>query len=326
MRLLLAFAALVGLSQPALAGARATSPEEATVLVRLVGSIHAEIEELGQKRTVDRDRVEIGTGSGFVITPDGHVLTNEHVVSNAEIVLTDGPRKAVITLKVSKIEVCFPTEAAAARGSSAMCAEASVFAADPGLDLAVLFVSGSNQPYLPLGDSDVVVPGQPVHALGFPFGRMLDIGRTAAPGVVPEMTTTAGTISALRAGDAGERRFLQVDANVNPGNSGGPLVDRDGFVVGVIHSRLRDVSGIGFAIPINQAKDFLESRGLDQLMPVRRLHLGALQRLEGKGMALRLPEGLADASPFRSHVETDAVDGGRAEGRSAVLSVDAQPD
>ena len=114
-----------------------------------------------------------------------------------------------------------------------------------------------------------------------------------------------GTISALRAGDTGERRVLQINGTVNPGNSGGPLVDRDGYAVGVIRARVTGDAGIGFAIPINQAKDFLESRGLDSLMPSRRFRLGALQSLEGKGIALRLPEGVGDTSPFRSRVESD---------------------
>ena len=123
---------------------------------------------------------------------------------------------------------------------------------------------------------------------------------------MPAITTIAGTISALRTNAAGERGVVQFDANINPGNSGGPLVTKDGFVVGIVRARLKDASGIAFAIPINQAKSFIESRGLDQLMPTRRLRLGGLQRLEGKGVALRLPEDMADASPFRSRVETDS--------------------
>ena len=291
MKLALTCLAVLVAVRPAFAE-RATSPSDATVLVRLVGSLRAEIDNVGQKSVVTRDRVEIGSGSGFVISPDGHVLTNEHVVSNREITLNEPNRKVVIRLNVSKIEVCFPPESAAARGGTTPCAEATISAADPDLDLAVLYVGSSNQPYLALGDSDVVTPGQPVQALGFPFGRTLDIGRDTLDSVVPEITTTAGTISALRANNAGERRFLQIDGNVNPGSSGGPIVNKDGFVVGVVVARLRDAGNIAFAIPINQAKSFIESRGLDQLMPTRRLRLGGLQRFDAKGIALRLPEGL----------------------------------
>jgi S1-C subfamily serine protease len=290
---------------PAVAAERAKSPSDATVLIRLVGSVRAEIDFLGQKDVISRDRVEIGSGSGFVISADGHVLTNEHVVSNSEITFTDGLRKGVINVKISAIEVCYPPESVAARGGASPCLPASVAASDPELDLAVLFVSGSTQPYLALGDSDVVTSGQPIQALGFPFGRTLNISRDSLDSVVPEITTTVGTVSAVRSSDSGERRVLQIDANVNSGNSGGPVINKDGFVVGVVRARLKDASGIAFAIPINQAKSFIESRGLDQLMPGRRLRPGGMQRLEGKGVALRLPEGMSDGSPFRSRVESD---------------------
>ena len=73
----------------------------------------------------------------------------------------------------------------------------------------------------------------------------------------------------------------------------------------MIRARITGNSGIGFAIPINQAKDFLESRGLDSLMPARRIRPGALQNLDAKGIAVRLPEGVADTSPFRSRIESD---------------------
>lgn len=285
---------------------RAKSPSDATVLVRLVGSLRAEIDNVGQKSVITRDHVEIGSGSGFVISPDGHVLTNEHVVNNTEIIINEPNRKVVIRLNVSRIEVCFPPESAAVRGGTTPCAAATIAAADPDLDLAVLYVSSSNQPYLALGDSDVVTPGQPVQALGFPFGRTLDVGRDTLDSVVPEITTTVGAISALRANNAGERRFLQIDGNVNSGSSGGPIVNKDGFVVGVVVARLRDASNIAFAIPINHAKSFIESRGLDQLMPTRRLRLGGLQRFDAKGIALRLPEDIADASPFRSRLDSDS--------------------
>jgi S1-C subfamily serine protease len=293
--------------QDGAAAERAKSPAEATVFVRLVGSVHTEVEEAGLKQTSDLDRVEIGTGSGFVISPYGYVLTNDHVVRNSELVVSDGFRKAKVTLKVSRIEVCFPPEALTTPGLSSPCSEASVYASDPTLDLAVLFISASNLPYVALGDSDVVRAGQPVDALGYPFGRQLEVGKGAtAPDLVPEISTTPGAISALRAGDGGERRYLQISNNLNPGNSGGPLIDRDGFAVGVIRMKLATGAGIGFAIPVNEVKDFLESHGIDHLMPVRRLRLGPFQDVEAKRMRLRLTEGLADTSPFRSRVETDA--------------------
>jgi S1-C subfamily serine protease len=305
MRATLAFVALALSAQPGLAAERAASPADATVLIRLVGSVHADITEVGIKRTLDLDRVEIGTGSGFVISPDGHVLTNDHVVSNSEITLDEGFRKVVISLKVSRIEACIPPDSVAARNGGPTCVEAVIAGTNPDLDLAVLYVTGMNQPYLPLGDSDVLTAGQPVQALGFPFGRTLNIGRDSLSSIVPEITTTVGTVSALRANDSGSRRFIQVDGNINPGNSGGPLVNKDGYAIGVIQSKLKDAAGIAFAVPINQVKDFLESRGLDQLMPTRRLRLGGVHRSDTKAMAMRLPDGLADISPQRLRFETD---------------------
>jgi hypothetical protein len=304
MKLALALVVLVAAAQAGIGPERAKSPSDATVFVRLVGSIHAEIDVGGMKRSVDRDHVEIATGSGFVISPYGYVLTNEHVVSSGEFVTRDGSAKITITPKDTRLEVCLTPELSAVRGMPLPCTEASVTASDPALDLAVLLISTPSLPYLALGDSDVVAAGQPIDALGYPLGRKLEIGRaTSASDVVPDVSSTPGTISALRAGDNGERRYVQISSNVNPGNSGGPVVDRDGFAVGVIQARLAKASGIGFAIPINLAKDFLASRGLDNLMPTRRLRLGPTQSLEPKGMTLRLPEGLADRSPFRSRVE-----------------------
>src|SRR5688572_9979668 len=244
---------------PRAAGAqRARSPAEATVFIRLIGSVHAEFDEAGIKRTLDLDSVEIGTGSGFVISPHGYVLTNAHVVENGDpLRVTKGLQRATLTFKVSSVNVCFGPEASSARGLTAPCAEASVAASDPALDLAVLFVGGSsNLPYLPLGDSDVVAPGLAVDAFGYPFGRDVEVGRVAtAPDLVPDVSTTPGAISALRSNDAGDRRYLQITNSVNPGNSGGPVVTRDGFAVGVIHSKLVKASEIGFAIPINEVKN-----------------------------------------------------------------------
>jgi S1-C subfamily serine protease len=287
---------------------RASSPADATVFIRMVGSVHAVIEEFGVKRSLDLDHVEIGTGSGFVISPNGYVITNDHVVNDTEtirITRIKGLQEATLTFKISRIDVCFQQEAVQVHGLIAPCVVASVAASDPRLDLAVLFISGSGLPYVALGDSDVVATGLQVDAVGYPLGRDVEVGRTAiGPDLIPSVSTTPGSVSALRANDAGERRFLQITNSVNPGNSGGPLVDRDGFAVGVIRMRLTGATNIAFAIPINDAKDFLESHGLDQMLPSRRIRLGPLQNLEAKGVGLRLPETLVDTSPFQSHIET----------------------
>jgi S1-C subfamily serine protease len=285
---------------------RAKAPADATVFVRLTGTAHVEFEDVDGKQVVDIDHVEIGTGSGFVISPYGYVLTNDHVVRNgAPFKVTKGALRGTVTLKVASIDVCFRPDAATLHAMSSPCFPASVTASDPAQDLAVLYISGANFPYLALGDSDAISAGLAVDALGYPFGRDVEVGKVATiQDIVPDVSTTPGAISALRTNDAGERRYLQITNSVNPGNSGGPIITRDGFAVGVLRSRLSEAAGIGFAIAINDVKDFLEARGLDQLLPVRRLRPGHLQALEAKGITLRLPEGFTDMSPFPSRVET----------------------
>ena len=232
---------------------RAKSPADAAVFIRIVGSIHADIDEFGVRRSVDLDRVEIGTGSGFVISPYGYVITNDHVVNETEPILITrikGFQEAKITFKTSRIDVCFQPEAVAAHGLAAGCSAASLAGSDPVLDLAVLFIGGSNLPYIALGDSDAVTSGLQVDALGYPLGRDVEVGKAASVSdLVPSVSTTPGAVSALRANDAGERRFLQITNGVNPGNSGGPLLDHDGFAVGVVRMRLTRATGIGFAAP-----------------------------------------------------------------------------
>src|SRR5262245_14500070 len=191
MKSILTAAALVVLFPAAVAAERAQSPADATVFIRLVGSIHADIDEAGLKRTFDQDRVEIGTGSGFVISPFGYVITNDHVISNSELLLTNGIRKAKVTIKVSRIDVCFPPTVQGSHSMTSGCTQAAVQSSDPTVDLAVLFINGSNLPYVAFGDSDIVRPGQPVDALGYPYGKELEVGReTSAVDIVPEVSTT----------------------------------------------------------------------------------------------------------------------------------------
>ncbi len=171
------------------------------------------------------DQFRRGEGSGFIWDEEGHVVTNYHVVADADevvVVMADG------------------TEL-----------EARVLGFDPDSDLAVLKLNDLPEEIVPLriGDSDVVTIGQFVLAIGSPFGQ--------------EFTITSGIVSALgRTITSGNSAFsiprvIQTDAAVNPGNSGGPLLDRTGRAIGInsqIATRSGSSSGIGFAIPINAAK------------------------------------------------------------------------
>ena len=170
-----------------------------------------------------------GTGTGFVIRSDGYILTNNHVIEDAN----------------GAVEVTF------ADGSSA---QASVVGADAGYDLAVVKVDMNDLPVVTLGSSDSVQVGDTAIAIGSPLGL--------------QGTVTSGIISSLNrtvtAGGSGETSFInaiQTDAAINPGNSGGPLVDGNGNVIGVnsaIASLGQEGStgsiGLGFSIPIDTAQ------------------------------------------------------------------------
>lgn len=164
-------------------------------------------------------------GSGFIITADGYILTSNHLVEEA----------TKVTVKVGeKPEV-----------------EAKVIGADPESDVAVVKIEGDNFPLLELADSDALSVGEWVVAIGNPFGL--------------SHTVTAGIVSAKgRSGFVGMndyQDFIQTDAAINPGNSGGPLLNLDGKAVGIntfIISRTGGFMGVGFAIPINMAKEAYE--------------------------------------------------------------------
>jgi S1-C subfamily serine protease len=171
-----------------------------------------------------------GAGSGVVISSDGLILTNEHVISGRR-----------------SIEAQFPS------GEKRV---ARILGRDAMSDIALLQVQATGLPAMAMGDSDQVQVGQVVAALGNPFG----LSRDGKPAM------TVGIISALHrivAPGNGNRRYgdaIQTDAAINPGNSGGALVDLDGKLIGIngaISSKTGTSSGVGFAIPINFVKRIL---------------------------------------------------------------------
>ncbi len=162
----------------------------------------------------------LAQGSGFIISADGYILTNNHLVGEAEKVM---------------VKLADDREL-----------EAKIIGTDPESDVAVIKIDGNDLAYLKLADSDVIEVGEWVLAIGNPFGL--------------SHTVTAGIVSAKgrsNVGLAAFEDFIQTDAAINPGNSGGPLLNLDGDAVGIntaIISRSGGNMGIGLAIPINMAK------------------------------------------------------------------------
>lgn len=164
-----------------------------------------------------------GVGSGFIIDPKGYILTNYHVVERA--------RKIDVTLSEGKKY------------------SGRVVGYDRRSDLAVIKIDANNLPYLPLGDSDKLEPGQFVIAIGNPFG----LNRTVTLGIVSALNRTIVEPNGVRL-----ENLIQTDAAINPGNSGGPLINIKGEVIGINTAIKSDAQGIGFAIPINKAKQIAE--------------------------------------------------------------------
>lgn len=306
---ILAFA--LTLFPPAVHAQRALDPSAATVLIRVFGSLHLEVLELGTTQNVDRADVQIGSGSGFVVSPHGYIVTAHHVVAPQEWTEQRGGLTVRARAKPTRFEVVFPRSAATSNLAPAFPVEALVVASDPSKDVALLFVAGTFA-YVALGDSAAVDRGRPVQVIGYPFGDIVGaLLGGVAPGQAPEATVASGTVTALRTDSAGDLQSIQTDSTINPGNSGGPLLDEDDYAVGVVVSQLTEGkrgTGLGFAVPINTVKGFIEARGLDQALPVRRLHVGPLQDLPPKGVRVGLLEWRSDVSPSRTRVDLGDVE------------------
>lgn len=166
-----------------------------------------------------RKYIERSLGSGFIITPNGFILTNDHVIDKAD------------TIKV--------------RLPNGRIYKGKVIGADKKTDIALVKIDAKNLPTIKLGNSGKMQIGDPVLAIGNPFGL--------------NGTVTSGIISAKGRviGEAPYDHFLQTDAAINPGNSGGPLVNIYGNAIGINTAIIASGQGIGFAIPINMVKELL---------------------------------------------------------------------
>jgi len=234
-----------------------------------------------------QERLEHSLGSGIVISSDGYILTNNHVVENA-----------------SKIRVTF-------LGDKEY--EAVVIGTDPPTDVALIKIEETGLPNIQIGDSDLLRVGDQVMAIGNPFG----VGQTVTMGIVSALGRNIGLMD--------YSDLIQTDASINPGNSGGALVNMQGKLVGMnaaILSRSGGSQGIGFAIPTAMAMRIVDS--LKESGSVQRAYLGVLPQPMDQAMAdyygMDSPRGVLVS---RVNEDTPASRAGLEDG-DIILSVDGK--
>lgn len=173
---------------------------------------------------------KIGGGSGFIVTPDGYVITSSHVVADptADYTVLLEPRKK------------YP---------------AKVLARDPINDIAILKIKDRRLPYLELGDSGKINLGEEVVAIGNALGEFHD---TVSSGIISGLSRFIQATDHMTQISARLRGLIQTDAAINPGNSGGPLVNMEGKAIGINTAVVMGAQNIGFAIPINYARKDLD--------------------------------------------------------------------
>jgi serine protease Do len=200
-----------------------------------------------------REPLPLGMGSGVLITDDGYILTNNHVIQDAERVLVMLHDRRYF--------------------------EAQVVGRDPSTEVAVIRIQGAELPTARLGDSDAVALGDWVLAMGSPLGLQFSVTAGIVSGTGRDIGILAAEMDPAQPGAAPLEHFIQTDAALSPGNSGGPLVNAAGEVIGIntaVAAARAGPAGYGFAIPSNLAR-----RIADQLIQhgeVRRPYLGVLLR------------------------------------------------
>ncbi|MFZ4573840.1 MAG: S1C family serine protease, partial [Phycisphaerales bacterium] len=221
-------------------------------------------------RVGEEQIVPSGLGSGLIVSADGYVLTNHHVVKQAD----------KLTVKLTTGEEL----------------DAKLIGSDEATDLAVIKIEGKDLPYLKFGDSEALEVGEWVVAIGSPFG----FSSTVTAGIV----SAKGRSISPSEGAPAYQDFIQTDAAINPGNSGGPLLNLDGEVIGVnsaIATRTGGYEGIGFAIPASIARPVMESIILHKRVLRGWIGVGmkdaTTRQLEGKSPQGVVITEVADESP-----------------------------
>ena len=216
-----------------------------------------------------------GLGSGVIVSSDGYIITNNHVIDNADEI-------RVIFYEGEEVD-------------------AEIVGTDPGSDIAVLKVDQNDLPAIPLGNSDNLRVGEMVLAIGSPLSR--DLAHTVSKGIVSASGRSGLNLNLYE-------NYIQTDAAINPGNSGGALINLDGELIGIntaIASRSGGNQGIGFAIPVNMVRDVMDALITDGYVSRGYLGIGfggevdrtmaralGLERARGIVVGEVMPDGPAD--------------------------------
>ncbi|MCK4520769.1 trypsin-like peptidase domain-containing protein [Candidatus Parcubacteria bacterium] len=240
-----------------------------------------------------KEKTKIGGGSGFIISPDGIILTSQHVV---------GDPQAEYTI-VLEPEKKYP---------------AKILARDSLNDIAILKIEAKNLPFLKLGNSNQIELGETVIAIGNALGEFHD---TVSTGVVSGLSRTITAFNNIAQQAESLRGLIQTDAAINPGNSGGPLVNINGNVIGVNTAMVAMAQNIGFAIPINYAKKDLEE--VKKYGKIKRPFLGVRYILLNKDLSEKnkLPVGYG-ALIVREALGESAVIQNSAAGKAGLKEFD----
>lgn len=209
-----------------------TEEKDISTLIENVNNAVVGISRIADKGTtifLQDGASNLGLGTGFIVSNDGYIVTNQHVSGE-------------------KNSTCYVTL------ESGKTYKASVVWADVDLDLSIIKINVNNLDYLILGDSDKIKIAEQVYAIGNPIG--FEFQRTVTSGIISGLNRTIkieedGKISYME-------DLIQTDATINPGNSGGPLINKNGEVLGINSVKITSAEGIGFAIPINIIKPIIE--------------------------------------------------------------------
>lgn len=270
-----------------------TSPAVVSIVVT------QEIENFFNGRTTNR---QVGSGSGFIVSTDGLIVTNRHVVDEEDasytVILNDG-----------------------------QSFQAEILARDTLLDIAFIQIDANDLPFLEFGSSENIQVGQSVVAIGNALG---EFSNSVSSGIISGLGRDI--IASSGDGFDGERiaNVIQTDASINPGNSGGPLLDLDGNVIGVNVAVARDAENISFAIPVDDVRDLLErfSEEGEIARPILGVRYNMLNEISQEGLDLSVSDGayipIGDDGIPSIIPNSPAANAGLSEG-DVIVAVDGVP-